>query len=189
MKLKAILTTFILITMHTQCRAIDPVLEYKQFSGLSSNDTLYQWEIDLNGDSRKVIFLTTKADYQETRHDGVRPVWTVYLPDTDGLGHFKTHGIENGYGLSPVSDVGIDEKLMFIGLVTQIGKNGIVTAQQDRGKKEVEAVTYIYAYTMEGDHIKETLLAKYNPAEPNAIYEQYLIDAKRTHITLQVVSP
>jgi hypothetical protein len=55
--------------------------------------------------------------------------------------------------------------------------------------REGESVATIYAYTVEGDHLKYTQLAQYTPGQNNAVFDQYLKDNVRTQVQLQEITP
>jgi hypothetical protein len=75
-----------------------------------------------------------------------------------------------------------------MGYITQLKRWGLVTIQADDATDKAPAETYIYAYTLEGDHLKIRLLVKYNPDKGgNAIYDQYLKEGKRTKVQLKEV--
>ena len=175
----------------TICNAIDPVADYRRFipSDIKGDYVLYEWKGNIAGDGKLAVFLTSKESVLEARHDGVVPSWSVYLPKLNGGGHMPLAGVDEGTGVSPVNSVEIDSDVMYIGPIEQLGKNGIVTIQTDH-PRQTHAVAYIYAYTLEGDHLKKSKLAEYNPDQGvNPIYEKYLSEANRTKIHLQEVTP
>ena len=45
------------------------------------------------------------------------------------------------------------------------------------------------SYTVEGDHLKRSLLTEFSPGQSNAIYDEYLSDAHRVQVQLAEVSP
>ena len=166
----------------------DPNQEYRRLiaenktKGLleaNTDETMYKWNADVNGDGKVIVFLTLKDFYQKDRHDGQIPQWTVYIPKADG----------SGYLSAPNNEPQIDQEKMFVGQITQLNQRGIVTIQIDRPRRD-PAVAYIYAYTIEGDHLKQTKLAEYDPdAGDNIICNQYLTDTKRTRVVLQEIGP
>jgi len=168
--------------------ASDPVADYKNKQGLTATDIIYRWTADIDGDGKNEVFLTLKEEYQDEKNAGQMPSWFVYLAKHDGSGYSLSTGEEyNGVtSLNPVS--AIDPDKVYIGQITQLGKRGLVTIQVDLPQKSAP-VAYIYAYTIVSDHLKKTLLVKYNFDDENAIYDQYLKDGKRTPVTLQEVTP
>lgn len=169
------------------CKAVDPIADLKAFSGLKAGDVTYRWSADIGGNGN-VVFLSTKQDYKDANHDGQMPEWTVYVPAANISDYVKLSGVKSHEGDSDFSDIAIHLDRMFIGLITQLGKKGIVTAQIDRPRKGA-SVGYIYAYTLEGKYMRQTLLTKYDPDKGNAIYDQYLADDKRTKVQLEEVNP
>lgn len=176
-----------LCLLSLSCKAVDPVADLKSYCNLHFSDTLYRWtaKIGSAGDS---VFLLTKEGYKEARHDGLVPGWTVYLPSDDNSTFTLLAGVKTPEGIHELSELEIDPERMFIGNIAQLSKIGIVTVQIDRPRKS-EPVAYIYAYTVDGNYVKRTLLTQYNPDKGNPIYDQYLADDHRTKIQLQEVNP
>jgi hypothetical protein len=165
----------------------DPVSDYKSAKGLSATDVLYRWTADINGDGQPEVFLALKEAYQEDKNDRQMPSWRVYVAAAKGGSYSQIAGVDDGNGVSPILPQ-IDPERVFVGQVTQLKKPGIVTLQSDIAFSGV-GLSRIYAYTIDGDHLKQTLLDQYNPNQSNPIYDQYLSDDKRTHVTLQEVTP
>jgi len=165
----------------------DPVSDYKNAKGLSATDVLYKWTADVNGDGQPEVFLDLKEAYQEDKNDRQVPSWRVYVAATNGGNYSQIAGIDDGDGVSPFLPQ-IDPERVFVGQVTQLKKPGIVTLQSDMARSGA-GLSRIYAYTVEGDHLKQTLLEQYNPNQSNAIYDQYLSDNHRTQVQLQEVIP
>lgn len=144
-----------------------------------TDDTLYTWTADIVDHSKPIVFVTLKAAYKFERHEGQVPAWAAYVP-RPGL---------PGYSAPDLDEPQIDPKMAYVGQITQLGRPGIVTIQIDRPRREA-AVAYIYAYTIEGNGMKRTKLAQYDPdKEKNSIYQQYLTEEKRTKIKLQEIPP
>ena len=182
-----LLTIWVFVSALSLCMAVEPVTDLKVFSRLKSNDKLYRWTVNI-GNTGDVVFLCARQDYKDALHDGQMPSWTVYLPVNGGSDYRKLAGVKSTDGKSDFSDVAIHLDKMFIGPIRQLGRIGIVTAQIDRPRKGAPAA-YIYAYTLEGDYMKQTLLATYDPDKRNAIYDQYLSDAHRTKLEPQEITP
>ncbi|HEX4084054.1 MAG TPA: hypothetical protein VHY22_04025, partial [Chthoniobacteraceae bacterium] len=84
----------------------------------------------------------------------------------------------------------IDVDDFFIGYISELGKRGLVTMQTDPAWHDRPSVARIYAYTLEGDHLKRTKLAEYNPEKKdNPIYNKYLSESRRAKVQLQQVTP
>lgn len=166
---------------------------FKEMAHLPTGTVIYAWKADVNGDGKNEVFLIAGTDYdQQAKHDNPKdvPSWCVYLENADKSGYQLSRGtVEPELG----SDVGpalpqIDPEKMYIGPISQLGKPGIVTIQTDYAK-DLPAVSYICAYTIEGDHLKETLLAQYNPTEGrNPIYDHYLSNEHRTRVKLEKIT-
>jgi hypothetical protein len=167
----------------------DPIADYKNRHGLVGADIIYKWSIDIDGDGKNEVFLTLKEEWLDEVKLGEMPSWVVYLAKSDGSGYILSSGEDDDGHLSlgPVS--ALSTKKLYVGQITQIGKRGIVTMQTYTPKGQ-STIAKIFAYTVEGDHLKRKLLATYDPdAEQNDIYNQYLSDAKRTKVQLQEVTP
>lgn len=79
--------------------------------------------------------------------------------------------------------------LCFVGQITELGKRGIVSmVRKTHRPLDGETIT-IYAYTIEGDHLKKHQLAQYEEGENNAVFDKYLAEDKRTHVQLQEIDP
>jgi hypothetical protein len=165
---------------------IDPVSDYKNTKSLTAADVLYKWGADVNGDGRLEVLLNLKEAFLEDKKDRQVPSWRVYIATANGTFSLVT-GVDEGDGVIP-SLPQIDPERVFVGQVAQLNKRGIVTLQSDVARTGV-GVSCIYAYTIEGDHLKKTLLVQYNSEETNVIYDQYLKDNLRTQVQLQEVAP
>jgi hypothetical protein len=161
MRIRGLLLALLTVA-HVACGGVnDPVADHKRSHGLGAANTLYRMDIDINGDGRNEVLLCLKASYLEDKHDGQVPSWDVYLADAGASTYSLSLGLDDGEGVSPVLPR-IDPSDIFIGKIEQLNKRGLVTVQTDFPKKG-HPVRYIYAYTVEGSHLKETLLTKYNP--------------------------
>lgn len=167
----------------------DPVFDYKNTKGLTTSDILYRWAADVDGDGKTDIFLCLKESYEEDARDKQAPSWRIYFSVAGGNTYFKPAGIDDGdpKGLG-YSFPKIDPNSVFVGQITQLNKRGIVTIQTDTSRGG-PAVARIYAYTRDGNNLKETTLVEYDPSQSNAIYEQYLSNNRRTQVQLQEVTP
>jgi hypothetical protein len=180
-----------LLALITLCHAIDPVADYSKNrpSDLKGAFVLFKWSVNV-GNGNALLFLTGTSDYHQARHDGMMPFWSPYIKHNQN-GYVSSTGVDDGNGISPANDVGIDPDRTYIGRITQLGgKKGIITLQVDQGRKGNPSVAYIHAYTIEGDHLRHTILATYDYDSPkgNPIYNEYLTDAKRTKIDLEKVT-
>jgi hypothetical protein len=181
-------------------KTTNPIQEYANFLQLGSGRILYKWEVDLSNDGKKEILLATKPTQQETgdlkrRSRGeynfnIIP-FTVYIPNASKNGYTESKGLDesDGLGISPGGGLAVDVTQCYVGYISQLKKWGVVTIQSDNATDKMPAQARIYAYTIEGDHLKSQLLGKYNPDKGgNAIYDQYLKEGKRTKVQLQEVT-
>jgi hypothetical protein len=165
----------------------DPVADMQSVRGLTTGDVLYKMVLDVNGDGRNDVLLCYKDDYDDSISNNEAPEWDIYLATgTNTYTHLM--GIDLGQGTSqgPAAP-NLSLSQMFVGQITQLNEPGIVTIQTDY-PTTLPAVTYIYAYTVEGGHLKQTLLAQYVPGTANAIYDQYLSSTTRTQVSYQQIT-
>lgn len=174
----------------------NPIQDYATFNELIQGRIVYKWQIDLNNDGLTDVLLDTKLTPEEiaqadadtkNQYDPDLHGFSVYIAKADGSGYVTRTGIDEGD--SDISYVlpQIDITRCFVGQITQLNKWGLVTIQTDYPRSG-PGVSRIYAYTIEGDHLKQTLLAEYDPEQSNAIYDQYLSDSHRTQVQLQEVT-
>jgi len=167
---------------------VDPVAALQSSAHLPSGTIVYLWEANVEGNGRNVIFIDLDEDFhRKIKHYENMPSWYVYLQNATKTGYIRSRGVEVtdlGPGVAPTApQINIDN--MYIGPVSELGKAGIVTIQIDYSKV---STAYIRAYTVEGDHLKETLLAQYDPTKAsNAIYDQYLSKEHRTTVKLEKI--
>lgn len=142
-----------------------------------------KWEADINGDGKNEVFLSLKEEYDRDIASPQLPGWFVYFADAVGSNYTASSGIkDNGENETSPSVPMIDLKFCFIGQVTELGQRALLTQQIDNPRVG-DPIARIYAYTIEGDHLKRTKLAEYNPMQANALFDKYLKDGKRTVIT------
>jgi hypothetical protein len=178
----------------------NPITAYTAFHQLKPGRIIYKWEVDLSNDGRKEVLLDTKEtpaelaqEVKETQgnmNENVR-TFTVYIPNPSGSGYTESRGLDEGdnLGVSPGATE-VDVTQCYVGYITQLRRWGLVTIRSDDATDKVPAEARIYSYTIDGDHLKSQLLAKYNPTKgTNAIYNQYLSKSKRTKVQLQEVTP
>jgi hypothetical protein len=174
----------------------NPVQSYAAFHGLTGR-VVYRWNVDLNNDGKNDALLDTKLTPAEIKEENNETKgqydpnvhgFEVYIAKSDGSGYVESTGVNDGteLGLGLALEANITR--CFVGNITQLSQWGLVTIQNDY-PRDGTSVAYIYAYTIDGDHLKRTQLAQYDPSESNAIYDQYLSDSHRTTVTLQEVSP
>ncbi len=177
----------------TTSSAIDPVADFKTNFTIEPGDKILKWQIDINGDGYNEIFLTLKSNHDKDKEDNDIPAWDVYLSDENGSNVIRSKGIQDpgdepdsiGLGGLPCIDI----ESCFIGQITEISKRGIVT-MRIKNPREGESIGEIYAYTIEGDHLKQTELAQYVIAEGHhPLFYKYLSDDKKTTITVTEIDP
>lgn len=170
----------------TQCLSAQISNPVTHFESLSPEiQPIIKWEADINGDGKLEVFLSLKKDYDDEIAEERMPAgWFVYFADTGSNTYTQSVGIKEagedaiGVGVLPM----IDLKVCFVGLVTELGKHAVVTEWIDNPRAG-ESIARIYAYTIEGDRLKRTKLAEYDPTQTNALFDKYLKDGKRTVIT------
>ncbi|SRR6266404_1163304 len=84
----------------------NPIQHYSEFHGLTAGRVLYEWELDINGDGKKEIFLDTKPtpeeqaqeDADKDQSDSDLHGFTVYIPKPDGSGYYVSPAIDPAKG-------------------------------------------------------------------------------------------
>lgn len=185
-----ILILLLAMAFSSACAQInDPVAHFRSTS-TDQSSKLMKWSADINGDGKPEMFLSNKDDYDADVVADTASGWFVFFADTTGNTFTESKGLqeagEDSIGVGGLSM--IDLSVCFVGLVTEIAKHAVITQQIDTPRAG-DPVARIYAYTIEGDHLKRTKLAEYNPQQPNAIFDKYLKDGKRTVIIPVEVNP
>lgn len=162
---------------------IDPVSHFRSTSSEPSAK-LMKWTADINGDGKSEVFLSNKEDYDADVAAETPASWFVFFPSQTGNTFTESSGIqeagEDSVGVGGLA--AIDPNACFVGQVSELGKHALVTQQIDNPRVG-NPVARIYAYTIEGDHLKRTKLAEYDATQNNALFDKYLKDGKRTIIT------
>lgn len=168
---------------------INPINDFKIGLTILAGDKILKWEADINNDGKNEIFLSLKSDLDTALANNDTPAWVMYIADSAGNGYSKSQGIELKPDTIDSILPDIDTDTCYVGQITQLGKRGIVTMRIGNPRK-TESVGKIYAYTLEGNHLKRTELTQYVIAQgPHALFTEYLTEDKRTHITLQEIAP
>ncbi|MCX8495653.1 MAG: hypothetical protein ORN51_05660 [Akkermansiaceae bacterium] len=168
---------------------VDVVAFYRSSSQYPAPAVLLKWQADINGDGKSETLLTRKVDHDEDVAARQLPSWETFIASATADTFTESTGVQNqdddsfGVGAAPQIDI----KACFVGQVTELGQRALLTQQVDNPRVG-DPIARIYAYKIEGDHLKRTKLAEYNPMQPNALFDKYLKDGKRTIITLVEVT-
>jgi len=175
----------------------DPIHVFAVFHGLGAGRIIYKWILDLNHDGKKEILLAAKPTQAELQEDeresnGDPQIsnecdFAVYIPDHNG--YYESKGLEEDGGIAAAA-IAINVNRCFVGKIKQLNRWGIVTIDVEPEGRRNPAVATINAYTLEGDYLKVTVLAKYDPdkVHNNPIYNEYLSETKRTKVQLQEIT-
>jgi hypothetical protein len=175
----------------------NPIQAFSNFHALSSGRVICRWAVDLNNDNQQELLFAAKLTpselSEEERENGWNPQtkneidFDVYIPQ--GNAYSRSRGIAEDDGMANGAVVSIDRTRCYVGQITQLNKWGLVTVDHEPAGRKNPALNIVYAYTLEGDHLKLTNLAQYDPSKgPNAIYEQYLAKAHRTFVKLDEIT-
>ena len=151
---------------------------------------IVKWEADINGDGNNEIFLSRKDEYDQEVTADEPPSWFIFMAGAVANRYTQPTGIQEagedalGVGGLPM----IDLKVCFVGVVTELGQRALLTQQIDNPRAG-DPIARIYAYTIEGDHLKRTKLVEDNAMQSNAVFDKYLKDGQRTEVTLVVLDP
>jgi len=169
----------------------DPINDFKTDLTIPSGDKILKWEVDLNGDGKNEVLLCLKSDFTAAIESHDTPTWTVYIAEANpSTSYTKSEGTEYEAGQISVDDLPqIDTDTCFVGSITQLSSvQGIVT-MQIKTPRSGESTATIYAFTVDGNHLKYTKLAEYQIGQTNAVFNQYLADGVRTSVHLQELMP
>jgi hypothetical protein len=169
----------------------DAVLDYKTEHKIAANDKILKIETDIDGDGKNEILLNLKSNLEMDKENHEVAGWTLYIPgNTPATTFSKSQGTETKLNELSVDDIPrIDHERCFVGLISELGKRGILTMRYNN-PREGPSIGIIYVYTIEGDHLKKTELARFShSATPNVLFTKYLEDDKRTVITPVELTP
>jgi hypothetical protein len=180
----------IIISLSTEkLLAIDAITDFKNGLLIPAGDKILKWEIDMDGDSKNEIFLTLKSDSLESKERNDVEGWVLYQPIAANGTYQECKGVSDTLGSVSSILPQIDHERCFVGLIDELGKRGIMTIRYNN-PREGPSIAIIYAYTIEGDHLKKTELVRYpDSTTPNAKFTKYLADNKRTVIVPVEVTP
>ena len=170
----------------------DPQVHY--LSDYQAGDVVKKIRIDINGDGiQDWLFCTIDSNpdpiiKQAQQQEGGMLPWELYVSNQTTNSYNTCAGIDAGKGLGISVGLQMDPDQVYVGQVSELGKRAIVTLVVKNSRVEAATET-IYAYTWEGDHLLRHKLAEYHQDESNAIFDKYLLDDKRTHLTVQHVKP
>jgi hypothetical protein len=180
------LTLFVILFLSAHCvsaQIVDVVAFYRASNQYPAPSILLKWQTDVNDDGKSETFLCRKVDHDEDVAAGQLPSWEIFIASATANTSTESTGIQNqgddSFGVGAVPQ--IDIKACFIGQVTELGQRALLTQQIDNPRVG-DPIARIYAYTIEGNHLKRTKLAEYNPMQANALFDKYLKDGKRTVI-------
>jgi len=187
---KLILAVALMLPVLLFASITDPIADFKTGLTISPGDQIKKWACDLNGDGQNEVLLCLKSDYDQAEQLNQSPAWCVYIADASGGTFTKATGTSTETNTLSVGDLPqIDPDVCFTGPISEVGKRGIVAISYVTPRSGITTAT-IYAYTIEGDHLKRTQLAQYDPDKgDNAVFKKYLADDKRTQVTLLDVTP
>jgi hypothetical protein len=169
--------------------AIDAITDFKNGLLIPAGDKILKWEIDMDGDSKNELFLTLKSDSQEAKERNDVESWVLYQPIAANGTYQECKGVSGTLGSVSSILPQIDHERCFIGVIDELEKKGIVTIRYNN-PREGPSIAIIYAYTIEGDHLKKTELVRYpDSTTPNALFNKYLADNKRTVVIPVEIDP
>lgn len=181
------LTLFVILFSSAHCvsaQIVDVVAFYRSSNQYPAPSILLKWQIDINGDGKSETFLSRKVDHDEDVAAGQPPSWELFIANISSNTSTESTGTQNqgddSFGVGAIPQ--IDIKVCFIGQVTELGQRALLTQQFDNPRVG-NPIARIYAYTIEGDHLKRMKLAEYDATQPNPLFDKYLKDGKRTVIT------
>jgi hypothetical protein len=151
-----------------------------------------EWKVDIAHTGNPIILLGGVAghDPEDDEHNVVRMednpneyLFDVYMP-AQGGGYYPDE-----------TEISIDVTKCYVGYVREVMKYGLITVEQGVGMdpnypeaKHGVIQDHTYCYTVEGNHLKQTLLCK-DLDEKSPIYQKYLSPSKRTKVELQPIRP
>jgi hypothetical protein len=188
MRIYTIIT--VLTILSSKCvAAVVPMQDFKSNHVIDITDKIVKWECDLNADGKNEVFLALKSNYKEDTENNDTPNWNTYIAEDGGF--IKPEGVETGPDSMSVGEMpAINPAALFVGFINEIGKQGLITLTLVSGRNG-STTAKVFAYTIEGDHLKRTQLAEYDSDNEtvSVSFAKYFDDDKRTHVTLQEVAP
>jgi hypothetical protein len=177
----ALIALFFIIT-NAISAVPDPVANFKTEHTIATGDKILKFDTDVKGDGKYEILLCLKAEFEKDKEDHEPVAWTFCVAgNTTRVTYSKSVGTESKQGELSVDDLPqIDLETCFVGQIADLGKRGIVTIRYNN-PREGPSIGIIHAFTVEGDRLKRTELARCtdSPA-PHSLFAKYLADDKRT---------
>jgi len=180
------------------CQVISNPEEYVKKHTTETGRTYQKWVIDINHDGIPDILISQTPSSKEIEEENKMSKGDILQPNARAFGVFI--GLKNGGYVNSkyvetsdggqMGGVGIDMSQCYAGYVDEIKGWGIVTVEYKNRRKADVIERKVVCYTVDGDHIKETILDKSADAsKPSAAYDKYLAESKRTKVQLQEVKP
>ena len=168
----------------------DPIADFKTKHRIAPCDKIIKWTCNVSKDNKSDVLLCLKSDFDKNSRDNEPQSWSYYIANASGNTYTKSTGTSQQADSLSVDDMPkIDTGLCFVGLITELNKRGIVGITYATPRSGVTTAT-IFAYTVEGDHLKRTQLAQFDPDKAsNPVFNKYLADNKRSNVTLQEITP
>ena len=176
----------------------DPIQDFEKTGYIiPSGRIIYIWKSDINHDGEEETLIDLKPTAQELSQEERDSDWnsqtnsernfTVYIPNKSG--YIQSTGTDFGTYAGRGTGLAVDITRCFVGKITQLNRWGVVSIDIEPAGRRTPASATIYAYTLEGDHLKVTNLAEYDSDHATSpLYDQYLSDAHRTRIHLEEVT-
>ena len=158
-----------------------------------AGDVMRRMTIDVNNDGVPDLFFTTIEGNPDpttrisNEQAGGSISWDAYVSNQGACTFRVNTSVEIDGEIIQGAGLDLNPDRMHVGNISEISRFGIVTSAVKRSKSE--NFTLICAYTWEGDHFKQWKIAECAAGGRNAIFDKYLKDDKRTHLTLQQVEP
>ena len=169
----------------------DPLVDFKSSTSIANGDKILKIEIDIDGDTHNENLLTLNSDFEQDKKDHEPQGWDFYIAgNTTPASYTKSIGTAEKPGEISMDDIPlIDINICFVGQITELGKHGIVTMRHNN-PREGPTINIIYAYTIEGDHLKKQELARYEDSStPHTLFTKYLAEGKKAVIMPVEINP
>jgi len=189
------------------CQTIqDPIADCVKFGSASGSyypgRVYYKWTVDINHDGVNDVLVSLKETSEELaeKKDEERGYFNsnyhgfgVFIGLKEG-GYLNSKYVKEDTG-DVAGGIGVDLSRCYVGYVESVKQYGIVTVQQlevsgPSGKGLPIHKERVCCYTVEGDHMKKTILTPLTEdVEESPMYKRYLSDSKRSIVQLDEVRP